>query len=100
MDLYELLEKRNPVDKEKESKSLVDQLIKRNEILLNENKALKKKIDNLEFDVERLESIIYKAVKFLRENACIDKDVEYFCSDLRYDDCKKLLNILKGSDKE
>lgn len=50
-------------------------------------------------EIERLESIIYKAVKFLRENACIDKDVEYFCSDLRYDDCKKLLNILKGSDK-
>ena len=47
MDLYELLEKRNPVEKEKESKSLVDQLIKRNEILSNENKALKKEIDTL-----------------------------------------------------
>lgn len=44
-------------------------------------------------------NIINKAIDFLKENACIDEDVEYFCDDLRYDDCKKLLNILKGEDK-
>ena len=41
-------------------------------------------------------SRIDKAIDFLKENACIDEDVEYFCDDLRYDDCKKLLEILKG----
>ena len=43
---------------------------------------------------------IDKAIDFLKKNACIDEDVEYFCDDLRYDDCKKLLEILKGEDKE
>lgn len=51
-------------------------------------------------EIERLNNIINKAIDFLKENACIDEDVEYFCDDLRYDDCKKLLNILKGSDEE
>lgn len=51
-------------------------------------------------EIERLNNIINKAIYFLKENACIDEDVEYFCDDLRYDDCKKLLEILKGSDKE
>lgn len=50
-------------------------------------------------EIERLNNIINKAIDFLKENACIDEDVEYFCDDLRYDDCKKLLNILKGEDK-
>lgn len=51
-------------------------------------------------EIERLNNIINKAIDFLKENACIDEDVEYFCDDLRYDDCKKLLNILKGGSKE
>ena len=42
---------------------------------------------------------IDKAIDFLKKNACIDEDVEYFCDDLRYDDCKKLLDILKGENK-
>lgn len=56
--------------------------------------------NNLAENVYRLNNIINKAINFLKENACIDEDVEYFCDDLRYDDCKKLLNILKGEDKE
>ena len=56
-------------------------------------------IDERDKEIERLNNIINKAIDFLKENACIDEDVEYFCDDLRYDDCKKLLNILKGSDK-
>ena len=51
-------------------------------------------------EIERLNNIINEAIYFLKRNACIDEDVEYFCDDLRYDDCKKLLEILKGVDKE
>ena len=57
-------------------------------------------IDNQQREIERLNNIINKAIEYLKENACIDEDVEYFCDDLRYDECKKLLDILKGSDKE
>ena len=52
-----------------------------------------------EKEIERLNNIIKEAIEYLKENACIDEDVEYFCDDLRYDECKKLLDILKGSDK-
>ena len=62
--------------------------------------VLLKRISNLEFEVEEKDRRIDKAIDFLKENACIDEDVEYFCDDLRYDDCKKLLEILKGEDKE
>lgn len=51
-------------------------------------------------EIKKLNNRIEKAIDFLKENACIDEDVEYFCDDLRYDDCKKLLEILKGDDKE
>ena len=54
--------------------------------------------ENNKKEIERLNNRIEKAIDFLKENACIDEDVEYFCDDLRYDDCKKLLDILKGSD--
>ena len=59
-----------------------------------------KYIKRLQKEIERLNNIINKAIDFLKENACIDEDVEYFCDDLRYDDCKKLLDILKGGSKE
>jgi hypothetical protein len=58
------------------------------------------KVETQEEEIERLNNRIEKAIDFLKENACIDEDVGYFCDDLRYDDCKKLLDILKGSDKK
>lgn len=58
------------------------------------------KISDLEFEVEKQDKRIDKAIEYLKENACIDEDVEYFCDDLRYDECKMLLDILKGVDKE
>lgn len=61
---------------------------------------LLKRISDLEFEVEKQEQRIDKAIEYLKENACIDEDVEYFCDDLRYDECKELLNILKGVAKE
>lgn len=71
-----------------------------------EIKKLNKQLENLEKlnnanyqSFIEVNNIINKAIDFLKENACIDEDVEYFCDDLRYDDCKKLLNILKGEDK-
>ena len=74
----------------------------------------RKEIERLNKELENLEklnnanyqsfievnNIRNKAIDFLKKNACIDEDVEYFCDDLRYDDCKKLLDILQGSDKE
>lgn len=55
---------------------------------------------NKQTEINRLNNRIEKAIDFLKENACIDEDVEYFCDDLRYDDCKTLLEILRGVDKE
>ena len=45
-----------------------------------------------------LQQRVDKGIEFLKQNAIIDEDVEQFCDDLRYDDCKKLLDILKGND--
>ena len=43
-------------------------------------------------------NIINKAIEFLKENACYDYGD--FSRDLIYYDCRQLLDILKGSDKE
>ena len=45
-----------------------------------------------------LQQRIDKAIEYLKENACYD-DGE-FCRDLIYYECKELLDILKGSDKD
>lgn len=66
-------------DKYAELEKLNKELNKSNIVISRENEYLYKKIEN--------------AIEFLKENACIDEDEEYFCDDLRYDDCKTLLEI-------
>lgn len=61
---------------------------------------LKKQLEEEKNAYNQIYNRNQKAIDFLKENACIDEDIEYFCDDLRYDDCKKLLEILKGGDKE
>lgn len=46
-------------------------------------------------EIEKLNNIRNKAINFLKENACIDEDVKYFCDDLRYDDCKKIIRNIR-----
>ena len=57
-----------------------------------------KEIQEILDERDDLQQRVDKGIEFLKQNAIIDEDVEQFCDDLRYDDCKKLLDILKGND--
>ena len=46
-----------------------------------------------------LEDRIDKAIEYIEENACYEEDTKIFCDDLRYDECLKLLDILRGEDE-
>ena len=73
-------------------------LVDKNKKLENEIEKLKQRLE-IEIDIsDGMLKTIDRAIDFLKKNACIDEDVEYFCDDLRYDECKKLLDILKGSE--
>ena len=107
MDIYELLEKRNPVEKEKETKSLVDQLIKRNEILSNEVKSLNKKINNKENVIntllKRISNLEFENEKILTIIEEIKNDVEstsFYYPSMEGENFKQsILNIVKRVDK-
>jgi len=83
-----------------ETPSFEEDLMNNRVVMLNQNgvNRVVEIIKEKDKEIEILNNIIDKAIDFLKVNACIDEDVEYFCDDLRYDDCKKLLDILKGSD--
>ena len=83
-----------------ETPSFEEDLMNNRVVMLNQNgvNRVVEIIKEKDKEIEILNNIIDKAIELLKENACIDEDVEYFCDDLRYDDCKKLLDILKGSD--
>lgn len=51
-----------------------------------------KQIDEL----EELQQRIDKSIEYLKDNACYEEDTNIFCDDLRNDNCKDLLDILKG----
>ena len=49
---------------------------------------------------KELQQIIDKAIKFVKENACYDKDTKKCCDDLNYNECDKLLEILGDKENE
>lgn len=86
---------------EKEIQEILDELNTVRPEKLNENaKRLFEAVMQIADERDDLQQRLDKGIKFLKQNAIIDEDVEQFCDDLRYDDCKKLLDILKGGDKK
>lgn len=84
---------------EREIQEILDELNTVRPEKLNENaKRLFEAIMKIADERDDLQQRVDKGIEFLKQNAIIDEDIEQFCDDLRYDDCKKLLDILKGND--
>lgn len=84
---------------EQEAQEILDELNTVRPEMLNENaKRLFEAVMKIADERDDLQQRVDKGIEFLKQNAIIDEDVNQFCDDLRYDDCKKLLNILKGND--
>lgn len=60
---------------------------------VKEDEKVKETLDNM---VRERQIRINKAIEYLKENACYEKDTKLFCRDLDYSECLKLLNILEG----
>ena len=48
---------------------------------------------------EILQQRINKAIEYIKENACYDKDIKKCCDDLNYNECDELLEILEGKNE-
>lgn len=81
-----------------EAQEVLDELNTVRPEKLNESgKRLYEAIIKIADERDELQERINKAIEYLKLNACIDEEVEYFNDDLRYDECKVLLDILQGS---